>query len=390
MENKNNKKKYIAIACVSSAIILIIMIIAIVLICKDEKIDLNDYLEIKYIGYDGTGCVEFEINYSDISKDYAKKIDLDTDKDIFVFERDLRECINGEFNIAENLENGEEIYFEWIINASRLEEKYDIELKYEDVYEKVSGLEEIVQYDPFEKFIVEFSGMSNSGEAVFDYENEEYPWIEYYILENYDLSNGDKVTVEVRYNDDIEELCVKNGIELTRKECQYIVEGLGDYYSKIEDIPKTEFEKMQRQAEDVFKADVELNWDVKESMKGMTYLGCYLLNSKDNVWGTVENYLYLIYKIDVSNDNGEFSYYYYTRYKDLYFTSDGESVVDILSYTIPDGSVESFLGEIYISGECFIEGDYWYVGYRTLDEIYSACVTTNINKYTCESDVEDK
>ena len=73
----------------------------------------------------------------------------------------------------------------------------------------------------------------------------------------------------------------------------------------------------------------------------------------------------------------------------MHVTSEGENVVDILSYDVPYGNVDTFWGEPYISGECFIEGDYWYVGYRTLDEIFNACVTSELDEYSYESNVKE-
>ena len=389
MDNKKNMKKYIAIGSIVGVIVLIAVILLIVILCKDEKINLNSYLNINYSGYDGYGNVDFEIDYSAITKDYAEKIGLETEREMYIFNQDLAECIDGELNKFEELGNGDEIYFKWDVDVKSLQNKYDIEISFEDVYKKVSGLEEIVAFDPFEDVVIEFTGMTKNGKAKIASKNEEYSWIEYNISKDYSLSNGDKITVEVKNNDRIQQYCIENGIEFSRIEREYTVEGLGYYFSSINDIPAAEMSKMQKQAEDAFKADVEQNWDEKGSMKGMTYLGCYLLSPKGETWSIINNYIYLIYKIDVSNSNGEFSYYYYTGFKNLHVTSEGENVVDILSYDVPYGNVDTFWGEPYISGECFIEGDYWYVGYRTLDEIFNASVTSELDEYSYESNVKE-
>ena len=390
MENKKNTKKYITIGLIVGVIVLIAVILLIVILCKDEKINLNSYLDIKYSGYDGTGNADFEINYSAIMKDYAEEIGIETEKEMYIFTQDLSECVHGELNKTEGLSNGDEIYFKWKVDVKTLENKYDIELLFDDVYEKVSVLEEIVAFDPFEDVVIEFTGMSKNGDAKIVSKNEEYSWIEYKISKDYSLSNGDKITVEVKNNDKIQQYCLENGIKFSRTEKEFTVEGLGYYFSTIKDIPEAEMTKMQQQAEDAFQAYVTSNWSDIESFKGMEYLGSYLLNLKGDGWAMVNNQIFLIYRIDVSNSNGEFSYYYYTSFENLHITSEGDYVINILSYEVPYGNATSFMGELYLSGVSFVEGDYWYVGYRTLDEIFSACVTSNLDKYTCDSTVGDE
>ena len=389
MDNKKNLKKYIAIGSIIGVIVLIAVILLIVILCKDEKVNLNSYLNINYSGYDGYGNADFEIDYSAITKDYAEEIGLETEKEIYIFSQDLSECICGELNKTEGLSNGDEIYFKWDVDVNILENKYDIEISFEDVYEKVSGLEEIVAFDPFEDVVIEFTGMSKNGKAKIVSKNEEYSWIEYEISKDNSLTNGDKITVEVKNSDRIQQYCIENGIKFSRMEREYTVEGLGYYFSKLTDIPESEMSKMQKQAEDAFAAYVATNWGESESLKEMKYLGSYLLHAKSDGWVYTNNCLYLIYKIDVDNGNGGLSYYYYTKFENLHVTSEGEYVVDILSYEVPYGYATSFMGEWYLSGVSFVEGNYWYVGYRSIDEIFSACVTSNLDEYTYDSNVEE-
>lgn len=389
MENKRNIKKYVFIGVAIFIALLIAIISLIIILSKKEKIDLNSYLDITYSGFDGYGKAEYSIDYSSITKDYAKKIGLKEDSEIYEFEYYLSHYIIGEIDKVENLKNDEEIKFKWTVEKEKIEEKYDIELKYEVVYEKVIGLQAIVGYDPLENVIVEYNGMSKKGKAKIINVDETYSWIKYNLSKDYNLKNGDKITVEVLFDEGVEQLCIENGIKFSRLEKEFTVEGLGEYFSLIKDIPEEQMDKMKKQTEEVFRADVAKNWVSQESLNSMTYIGSYLLNSKSDNWGNYNNSLYLIYKIDVTNSFENLTYYYYTRFDNLYVTSEGEYVIDIMNYQKPYGYAGKSLGSWYNYGATIISGDYWYLGYKTLDEVFNECVTSNLDEYTYDLSVEE-
>lgn len=393
MENKKLQKKHIAIISVIVAIIVISVIALIILLSGNDTINLNDYLETKYVGYNESAEAKYDIDYEKIVADYAKELGLDSKDARVVFEYELEEYIDIDIENGYRLSNGDKVSFIWEVNEQFFEEKYGIELEYKDIHTKVSGLEDRAEYDPLENVTLKFQGMSSSGKAYLTSENEEYSWIEYVITPNTGLSNGDKITVSVQYEDYVDEmdLCESHGIKFTRTEREFTVEGLGDYISKLEEVPQEQLEKMQKQAEDVFKAHVASEWAETESVKGMTYLGSYLLKTKgDHDYGEANNYMYLVYKIDVTNSLGDISYYYYTRFEDIYISDEGEFAVNVLRYYTPKGSATYWWDKWTYSGEVFIEGEYYYLGYRKLDELFSYCVTNDLDDYTYESNVEDK
>ena len=242
-------------------------------------------------------------------------------------------------------------------------------------------------YDPFEKLNVTFDGMSPLGKVTIDSSDIDYIWLQYTASPSSGLKNGDTVRVNVKYDETYEQYCIQNGIRLANLEKEYRVEGLSSYVTDISDISEEQLTKMNNQAGDAFKAYVATKWSEKESMKAMNYLGCYLLNAKGSVgYGEANNYLYLIYKIDVSNSQGDLSYYYYTRFDTLYITGDGEFVVDIMNYTVPTGGYLQYVNK-GVYGEAFMHGTYYYMGYKTIDELFNACVTANLEKYSYTSNV---
>ena len=392
MDNTRRKKKVLIISISSLvAAMAVIGLIIFIVIANKTSINLNDYLTISYTGYDGVGEADYDINYKKLIEDYSEELDLDSESAKITFEFVLEECVSGELNKEEGLSNGDNISFKWSVNSKVFEEKYGCTLDYEDVAEKVSGLQEAVAYDPFENLHVSFNGMAPSGKVKMDTTDIEYYWLKYTATPSDGLKNGDMVKVTVEYDDDTEKYCLENGIKLVSTEKEYTVDGLSAYVTDLAEIPDEQLTKMKNQAEDTFKAYVAANWAEVESLKAMDFLGCYLLNAKGDVgYGQAENYLFLIYKIDVSNSQGNLSYYYYTRFDSLYISGDGDFVVDILNYRVPKGSATYYFDKWYQTGEVFTEGNYYYLGYRTLDAIYNACVTENIEKYTYKTNVNEQ
>lgn len=291
MDNTRRKKKVLIISISSLvAAMAVIGLIIFIVIANKTSINLNDYLTISYTGYDGVGEADYDINYKKLIEDYSEELDLDSESAKITFEFVLEECVSGELNKEEGLSNGDNISFKWSVNSKVFEEKYGCTLDYEDVAEKVSGLQEAVAYDPFENLHVSFDGMAPSGKVKMDTTDIEYYWLKYTATPSDGLKNGDMVKVTVEYDDDTEKYCLENGIKLVSTEKEYTVDGLSAYVTDLAEIPDEQLTKMKNQAEDTFKAYVAANWAEVESLKAMDFLGCYLLNAKGDVgYGQAEN-----------------------------------------------------------------------------------------------------
>ena len=64
---------------------------------------------------------------------------------------------------------------------------------------------------------------------------------------------------------------------------------------------------------------------------------------------------------------------------------DGTCSVDLMNYDKPHG--QGFFNSA--SGEAFIVGKYWFVGYEELDSMFNNCVTQYIADYTYETTVKE-
>lgn len=68
-------------------------------------------------------------------------------------------------------------------------------------------------------------------------------------------------------------------------------------FVKLEEINEDSLAAMKQQAEDVYHAKAAQDWGEGESLESFSYLGNYLLTSKNSQ----KNYLFLVYKAQVRN-----------------------------------------------------------------------------------------
>ena len=145
---------------------------------------------------------------------------------------------------------------------------------------------------------------------------------------------------------------------------------------------------LQKQAEDVYNAKAAKDWGDWESLESLTYMGDYLLTSKNSN----DNYLFLVYKAQVHNNysNGESTYdqtndiYWYIRYEDLIADADGNVTVDLTYYSTPNDRVEV---DSCVDSGWWSTQKWYYYGYMSLDDLYRSTVTANLDGWNHEDSV---
>lgn len=368
-----------------------VMLLSVFLCGCKEKIDLNGYLDIDAEGYDTVGTASFSIDYEDIYEDYEEIFDKGAKGEFeelmeeFGIELLLEEAISGELSETSGLSNGDEIEFEWDVNAQDIEENFKVKFIYENVTEKVKGLKEGTVFHPFDELEVTFTGTAPNGRVEID-ENFSVSGLRASADKEYGLKNGDVVTVTIqgRYGDDVYDTCFAKGMIPSETTKQYTVSGLPAYVEKLSEIPKSNMDEMDKQARDVVTAMVA-GWVEKESLVKMDLLGSYLLSAKPgmNVSGN-QNQLILVYQNSVKNKDGEFAYYYYISYSDLLKNADGTLNCNMGNYTVPKS------GGWFTTGTTFTHGSYSYTGYETLEGLYDNLVKVYVAEYNYETDITDE
>jgi hypothetical protein len=371
-------------------------------------------------GYDNFGKATMEFDSEKFEKDYEKKISAARKKSASKLKKDedayleymfeaiddstassyfLSYVVNGKFDKADNLSNGDVITYKWNCDDDYALEIYGMKLKYSDIEYKVKGLEEAETFDPFEGIEVSFSGIAPNGTAEISGTPVAAAAAElhYKAEPSSNLSVGDKVTVSayMYYVNDPIQYCAENyGMIPTATSKEYTVEGLDSYVSSISNISEKSLKEMQTQAEDVYKAKAANNWGDDETIIDFTYVGNYLLTTKNSsTWGS-HNILYLVYKVIVndtySNSGKEYNknkeFYWYISFSDLVYNDSGETTVDLTRYYTPN---DRFTIDSGISSGWFSTKQWYYYGYETIDALYKVAVTCNIESYNHEDNIDE-
>lgn len=366
--------------------------------CGAKEINLNDYLDVTYSGYDSAGVATSEFDIDKMIKDNSEAFGIKgdvTDSELLKIEADLDDVIDGSLDKTTDLSNGDRVSYKWNVSMTdKLREKYKVEFVSEDKEFKVDSLDEVEEFDPFENLEVTFSGIAPNGSAKISGSIEEVPSLYFKADKTSELKNGDIITIILdSYEDDIESYCLEYGKVPTELEKDVTVEGLSSYVSKIDEIPEDMQEKMKQQAVDSFNANAA-GWAEGNSLENAEFIGYYFLSPKEGFYTSYDNLLYCVYKI-TANITGctsentdeqqtvQEEYYTFYRYSDIMILDDGTCSVNLSDGRMTNNRIESNYGAVN-----FWFSSYYFYGYRDLDSMFNECVTQEISDYNYESTVQ--
>jgi hypothetical protein len=286
----------------------------------------------------------------------------------------LDSCVEYELDKSKALSNGDTVTLKWDCEDDLAKKNFNVKLEYSDIEYKVSGLEEVGKFNPFDYVDISFSGISPNGRLTItqNYEQEEMQYIKFDADKEYSLKNGDTVTVKAHIPYSNKEIFVeKYGAILGETKKIYTIESLPHYITNVEEIPSDTMDKIVAHGEDVFRSYVERKWAKPENLISVEYIGNYFLNDKSPSFVKF-NYLYMVYKISAINPEPEqtIDFYYYVSYDDIYLSDDGTCTVDFDDYSSPSSE--------YFSIEYFKVGNYQYMGYNSLDSLFNNCIVPKI------------
>lgn len=371
-------------------LVMLVMLLSVMTLsgCGKKTIDVTSEVQVTFSGGNGYGKAEVENEY--FWEDEALEIAGIDSIDSFTSLGEalvIESAVQYELTPNENLSNGDEVVLSVSIDESVLED-YDFKLKAKEKKFTVAGLPEIQTVDLFENISVTFSGTAPNASAVINNGNTEASVtnVSYRFSDDstrlQGLDIGDTVKVVAVYD---ENKLLEAGYVAASNEKEFQVENLDKYVSSASEIPESVIEKMTKQFTDALTADAAERWKDPDSIKDIEYIGNYFLSMKKDASAVDNNYFYAVYRICVSNEEGEFSYYSYCRFKNIMVLADGTCTVNLMDYVMPYGSY--FWG---VSGEAFKQGSYYYIGYQELDSMFNYCVARNAENYEYENNVIDE
>ncbi len=314
------------------AVLITAIIIAIIISNTVGKtVNLNDYVTVSFDGYNSRGTAKVDFDKDSFEKKYGDKIKVKNTGDfwssLFSPSDLFLSLLSYDLDKSKDLSNGDVVTLTWNVDSEEYKKTFGLKVKSEDMTFMVANLEEIGTFDPFEGIEVSFSGIGPNGNAkLTDYPSDN--GLHYEIKNAYNLSNGDTVTVQVSYGWISEDSYIeKYGKIPSSMTKDFVVEGLDEYISSYTDIDAILIDDMRTQAQDVICSYVAKTYNGGSKMTGLQYAGYVFCGTEvdKNYWST-HNMLYLIYKGEVSNENGDFvtaEVYYPVRFDNFLKNAEG-------------------------------------------------------------------
>lgn len=236
-----------------------------------EKVDIFEYIEVKYTGVDGSAIAGIE-PIDPMTNQDAKDL---VDNAIFTFEPSNTGLKNGDkLTVKVKLNSEFEKEFNEKKKLASTSKEYTV-----DLYSEASTI------DPFDGLVVDFSGKQGEGKASVDKSGVKAPDaatknilsnVEYVVSKDSKLNQGDTVEVSLKYNEAVrKELKAKNMSFKTEKK-NYIVEGLAVSPESVKDIENVN--DLSKSALDALK-----NKHAEKGLKAENYqksLTCYAQTPK--------------------------------------------------------------------------------------------------------------
>lgn len=364
---------------------MIIILVVLLTGCGKKKIDVTENLQVSFEGYNGYGRAELQNVYAwEQNALEAAGIESVDDLGSFGNALNIETAVSYVIEPDSDLSNGDTVIVKAVIDEAALED-YDFKLvANEEKTFTVKDLPELQELDPFEDIEIMYEGISSSARAtVVKKDSAKHPMDFYYqVNPNSELKNGDKIIVSIS-GSNVESEAIEKGYRLTSLEKEFTVNGLSHYAEKLSELPDDAIEEMKKHTEEMIEADRAKeneryqrfgSENLVYNIKNKYFLGNYFLYAKSEGSLLDRNYCYFVYKIDMTGKE-DFSYYYAVGYYGILITEDGFCSYDFDNYKTCGGTVS--------------KGFVIFPGQEKLDDVFNACVTQDLDRFTYESTVTE-
>ncbi len=230
---ETNEKKGSNKFLLCAFIIVVIAVAAVVVYMMNapKEIDVNDYITVKFSGYDTMGeakvsfdSEEFFYDFSQVVKlsdKIQKEYDMSGLGDMYDFFKngafgamDLQTRMDYELSASDGLSNGDNVTVSWAVDTDYIEKHYGVKLLIDAQTLTVTGLDEVTTFNPFDDLKISFEGANGEGTVVLDItsEDEIYEGITFRSDKTSGLSNGDEIVITygANFGKDLESYCAQN------------------------------------------------------------------------------------------------------------------------------------------------------------------------------------
>ena len=334
-----------------------------------NTIDLTQYVQVNVSGADGYGCASADAD--DIGLEALLLSDDESDADSLV-KLDMLMRIRYEIDKKDHLSNGDKVSVT-VTYPDGLAEALDADItpKSGDSWTvEISDLGEPERVDVFEGMTIKYgNGNTLCADAL-------YTALKYTLSQTQGLSNGDTVTITVSAPDgnaDLKSYCMDTyGWMPMSDSCEYTVTGIDEYPIRLNDIPEEFFEELRMFAQiriEELGAQMYNNFgDYGYQMNHYFLEAVYVASPNENIDDGHKNEIYLVYRINASNPDGEREYIYSALFPNVHITAEGEYSYDAYQVSYPDGDYGfSFYGENYFCSGTEGEG---FIGFETEQDFY--------------------
>ena len=206
---KNKKKWLLPVIIAGSGTLLLLGALAALyffVFHRTVKIDINEYLNVSFKGYNNYGEAEWELDRDRFREDFADKLKFKSRGEYPVTADDaVLSSVYPSLSACYDLTNDDEITVSWEVNEM-ISDVVNVEITAEEKKITVSGLKDPEEVNPFENFKCSFAGYDGRGYVETASYGSDEEWLafiplksDYRDLEN--LSNGDEVTFSCNMED---------------------------------------------------------------------------------------------------------------------------------------------------------------------------------------------
>ena len=350
--------------------------------CGGSAVRLEKYVTFSAEGMEGAGTVTAEFDEEAFIRDNKNmKLTSEGKKNEWikeaagectVAEMFCELCLGWELSPSERLSNGDTVTLTWNIDPMFVR-YFSCSVKADPVSYTVQGLEQTPSFDPFADIGVSVGGVA----PVFTYEILRGPNTPaedgYSIKAALEAENGNyTVVLTAETYSDPEAYVRQYGKRMRAAEKRFPISSehtAAHYVTAAAEIPAGVLQTLHVMSENEFRTAEVSGWENPESFRGVSYAGALTFLTKNTFLPVYSansghaNYVFLVYKIDVEDVAGPFSYYYYTAVTDLIADADGsvETPVAFSETPHPDSYFADVPG--------FERNGLFYLGFATLSEL---------------------